>query len=64
LRHEGTSWLFETGLPIHHVQMVTQHGSWKILERYTHLVTLDTFNKYEGWEPLKKATTSYVSLVA
>jgi len=64
LRHEGTSWLFETGLPIHHVQMVTQHGNWEILERYTHLTTLDTFNKYEGWEPLKKATASYVSLVA
>ena len=64
LRHEGTSWLFETGLPIHHVQMVTQHASWKILERYTHLESMDTFNKYKDWEPLKKATASYVSLVA
>jgi integrase len=64
LRHEGTSRLFEIGLPIHHVQMVTQHGNWKILERYTHLESLETFDKYEGWEPLKKATASYVSLVA
>jgi len=64
LRHEGTSRLFEMGLSIDRVQMVTQHGSWKILQRYTHLDSLDTFDKYDGWAALKKATASYISLVA
>jgi hypothetical protein len=52
------------GLSIDRVQMVTQHGNWKILQRYTHLESLDTFDKYEGWAALKKATASYISLVA
>ena len=64
LRHEGTSRLFELGLPIERVQMVTQHGNWEILKRYTHLTSLDIFDKYEGWAALKKATASYISLVA
>ena len=37
LRHEGTSRLFEAGLAIHQVALVTGHKDWKMLRRYTHL---------------------------
>ena len=37
LRHEGTSRLFEQGLDIQHVAMITGHKDWGMLRRYTHL---------------------------
>ena len=37
LRHEGTSRLFEAGLTIEQVPLVTGHKDWKMLRRYTHL---------------------------
>ncbi len=37
LRHEATSRLFGTGLPIEKVALVTGHKDWKMLRRYTHL---------------------------
>lgn len=37
MRHEGTSRLFEAGLQIHQVALVTGHRDWKMLRRYTHL---------------------------
>lgn len=37
LRHEGTSSLFESGLPIEKVALVTGHKSWANLRRYTNL---------------------------
>ena len=37
LRHEGTSRLFEVGLQIPQVALVTGHKDWKMLRRYTHL---------------------------
>jgi integrase len=37
LRHEGTSRLFEAGLQIEQVALVTGHKDWKMLKRYTHL---------------------------
>ena len=37
LRHEGTSRLFEAGLTIEKVALVTGHKDWKILKRYTNL---------------------------
>ncbi|WP_283805890.1 tyrosine-type recombinase/integrase [Bradyrhizobium sp. ARR65] len=37
LRHEATSRLFETGLSIEQVALVTGHKDWKMLRRYTHL---------------------------
>ena len=37
LRHEGTSRLFEAGLKIQEVALVTGHKDWKMLKRYTHL---------------------------
>lgn len=37
LRHEATSRLFEAGLHIEEVALVTGHRDWKMLKRYTHL---------------------------
>lgn len=37
LRHEGTSRLFEAGLGIEKVALVTGHKDWKMLRRYTNL---------------------------
>jgi integrase len=37
LRHEATSRLFEAGLSIEKVALVTGHRDWKMLRRYTHL---------------------------
>lgn len=37
LRHEATSRLFEAGLRIEEVALVTGHRDWKMLKRYTHL---------------------------
>ena len=37
LRHEATSRLFEAGLQIQQVALVTGHKDWKMLKRYTHL---------------------------
>lgn len=37
LRHEGITRLFETGLSIQEVALVSGHLSWTMLRRYTHL---------------------------
>lgn len=37
LRHEGTSAMFESGMQIHEVALVTGHKSWSHLKRYTNL---------------------------
>ena len=37
LRHEATSRLFEMGLAIEQVALVTGHKDWKMLRRYTHI---------------------------
>lgn len=37
LRHEATSRLFEAGLRIEQVALVTEHRGWKMLKRYTHV---------------------------
>jgi integrase len=37
LRHEATSRLFEAGLTIEQVSLVTGHRDWKMLRRYTNL---------------------------
>lgn len=45
LRHEGTSRLFEQGLDIQHVALVTGHKSWAHLRRYTNLRPEDVHGK-------------------
>lgn len=54
LRHEGASIYFELGWDIPRVAMVTGHGSWDNLKRYTHLVKSEPFDKYAGWKWLKR----------
>lgn len=54
LRHEGTSHYFELGWDIPRVGMVTGHGSWDNLKRYTHLTSAEPVDKYAGWEWVKR----------
>ena len=37
LRHEGISRLFEAGLAIEEVALISGHQSWNMLRRYTHI---------------------------
>ncbi len=46
LRHEATSRLFEAGLKIQEVALVTGHRDWKMLNRYTHLRPEHLTKKY------------------
>lgn len=47
LRHEATSRLFEAGLEIHEVALVTGHRDWKMLRRYTHLKPEQLSERYK-----------------
>lgn len=44
LRHEGVSRLFEAGLDIPKVSMISGHQSWSTLRRYTHLKPSDVID--------------------
>lgn len=54
LRHEGISHYFELGWDIPRVALVSGHSSWDSLKRYTHLSGPEPFDKYKGWEWLKR----------
>lgn len=45
LRHEGVSRLFEAGLDIPRVAMISGHQSWATLKRYTHLKPSDVVQR-------------------
>lgn len=45
LRHEGISRLFEQGLSIEEVALISGHTSWATLKRYTHLRPQDVTQK-------------------
>lgn len=47
LRHEGVSRLFEAGLDIPRVAMISGHQSWATLRRYTHLKPADVVARLE-----------------
>jgi integrase len=47
LRHEATSRLFEAGLTIEQVPLVTGHKDWKMLKRYTQLRPEALFGQLE-----------------
>ena len=51
LRHEATSRLFEAGLKIQEVALVTGHRDWKMLNRYTHLRPEHLTKKYGPPDP-------------
>jgi integrase len=48
LRHEGISRLFEAGLGIEEVALISGHTSWSTLRRYTHLRPEKVLEKLEG----------------
>jgi len=50
-RHEATSRLFEAGLSIEKVALVTGHKDWKMLKRYTHLDPAVVFAEYIPADP-------------
>lgn len=45
LRHEGISRLFEAGLGIQEVALISGHVSWNALRRYTHIKPADVLEK-------------------
>lgn len=45
LRHEGICRLFEMGLQIQEVALISGHKSWATLRRYTHLKPEDVLEK-------------------
>jgi len=51
LRHEGTSRLFEAGLPIEKVALVTGHKDWRQLQRYTNLKVEDLLKLQSAQQP-------------
>ncbi|MGX1353338.1 integrase [Bradyrhizobium elkanii] len=56
LRHEGISWLFETGYNIPHAAAVSGHRTWTSLKRYTQL--RQRGDKYAGWKWLDVVTAA------
>lgn len=48
LRHEGITRLFESGLSIEEVAMISGHRSWAMLRRYTHLSATTLAEKMNG----------------
>jgi len=61
LRHEATSRLFEAGLTIERVALVTGHKNWKTLRRYTNLRPEDLHGLQKS-EQLDEA--QFMSMVA
>lgn len=51
LRHEGISRLFEAGLDIPDVAMISGHLSWNMLKRYTHLKPKAVLDKLNALRP-------------
>jgi len=51
LRHEGTSALFEAGIPIEKVALVTGHKTWTNLRRYTNLKPESVHEADQGTAP-------------
>ncbi|HEX3114247.1 MAG TPA: tyrosine-type recombinase/integrase [Bradyrhizobium sp.] len=54
LRHDGVSYLFETGKTIPQAVSISGHKSWQSLQRYRHL--RQTGDKYAGWKWLDVVT--------
>jgi len=53
LRHEGTSAMFEAGMPLEKVALVTGHKSWANLRRYTNLKPEDVTRQAHAPDPDK-----------
>ena len=51
LRHEGITRMFEAGLEIQEVAMISGHLSWNMLKRYTHLQPQSVLDKLNASQP-------------
>lgn len=51
MRHEGVSRLFEAGLSIERVALISGHKDWRTLRRYTHLQARDLVTQYRPGRP-------------
>lgn len=58
LRHEGISRLFEQGLQIQEVALISGHVSWTALKRYTHLKPSDVLEKLNAGRQRQTKTTT------
>lgn len=54
LRHEGITRLFDAGLSIQEVSLISGHRSWAMLKRYTHLNPGAVADKLKGIDRLKE----------
>jgi integrase len=54
LRHEGITRLFDAGLSIQEVSMISGHKSWGMLKRYTHLAPKAIADKLRGTSRLNE----------
>lgn len=64
LRHEATNRLFEAGMSIEQVALVTGHRDWKILKRYTHLRPEALHESHSRSSSLAKAAQATAYLLA
>lgn len=64
MRHEGTSALFEEGLAIHQVAMVTGHKDWKALKIYTNLQPEDVHGTLQEVRAARKKAQEAISKAA
>lgn len=58
LRHEGISRLFEAGLGIQEVSLISGHVSWNALRRYTHLTPQKVLEKLNAGLKTTSKTTA------
>ena len=61
LRHEATSRLFEAGLSIERVALVTGHKDWKMLRRYTNLKPEDLHKLQSKKQPSEEEFRSWLA---
>jgi integrase len=58
LRHEGISRLFEAGLQIQEVALISGHVSWAALRRYTHIKPSSVLEKLNASKQATQKTTA------
>jgi len=59
LRHEGISRLFELGLGVEKVSLVSLHKRWETLQRYTHLSDVGIVDKWNEFNWRERLETFY-----
>ncbi|HCL3539006.1 TPA: tyrosine-type recombinase/integrase, partial [Pseudomonas aeruginosa] len=65
LRHSAIGILFELGLQIHQVAVISGHSDWKMLKRYTHIDAEDVhaaLEKREARRRNRQALMEYLNI--